>query len=281
MTDTPVMKVYKSIIEDVTDEIKDHFQEEGIDEIILQRLKALWESKLLATKAAEYEEGTLHFVPASYEPGEKQNDDNETEINIPVKPSNTLKIINDKFVPMHVTLPISSKSDSASRTLIIYVPMTALKDINLQNLLTPSVISATMGLSTLMASTLLQTHINNYFQHNNIALQSSAKQGLDGTSDDSNEEDSDISEDMKQWLDDEDKDDFENEELTKEESLNSEDDITDEEPTDLFDTDNVVVCQYYKIIRCKNKWKLCFKDGIMHLEGKDFLFRSASGDTNW
>ena len=29
--------------------------------------------------------------------------------------------------------------------------------------------------------------------------------------------------------------------------MNSEDDVSDEDPTDLFDTDNVVVCQYDKV----------------------------------
>lgn len=33
----------------------------------------------------------------------------------------------------------------------------------------------------------------------------------------------------------------------EEEPLNSEDDVTDEDATDLFDTDNVVVCQYDKV----------------------------------
>lgn len=31
------------------------------------------------------------------------------------------------------------------------------------------------------------------------------------------------------------------------EPLNSEDDVTDDDPTDLFETDNVVVCQYDKV----------------------------------
>lgn len=31
------------------------------------------------------------------------------------------------------------------------------------------------------------------------------------------------------------------------EPLNSEDDVTDDDPADLFDTDNVVVCQYDKV----------------------------------
>lgn len=34
----------------------------------------------------------------------------------------------------------------------------------------------------------------------------------------------------------------------EEEPLNSEDDVTDEDAADLFETDNVVVCQYDKVI---------------------------------
>lgn len=34
----------------------------------------------------------------------------------------------------------------------------------------------------------------------------------------------------------------------EEEPLNSEDDVTDEDNADLFETDNVVVCQYDKVI---------------------------------
>jgi hypothetical protein len=35
--------------------------------------------------------------------------------------------------------------------------------------------------------------------------------------------------------------------INVQEPLNSEDDVSDEDPTDLFDTDNVVVCQYDKV----------------------------------
>lgn len=35
--------------------------------------------------------------------------------------------------------------------------------------------------------------------------------------------------------------------LHMQEPLNSEDDVTDDDPADLFDTDNVVVCQYDKV----------------------------------
>lgn len=68
----------------------------------------------------------------------------------------------------------------------------------------------------------------------------------------------------------------------EEEPLNSEDDVTDdEEQADLFDTDNVVVCQYDKIARTRNRWKFHLKDGIMNLNSKDFVFHKANGDAEW
>ncbi|ENN70447.1 hypothetical protein HUJ04_002085 [Dendroctonus ponderosae] len=95
----------------------------------------------------------------------------------------------------------------------------------------------------------------------------------DGSDDDNDEDDLD---------DDKDEEDQEIEdEADEEEPLNSEDDVSDDDPTDLFDTDNIVVCQYDKIIRNRNKWKFYLKDGIMNLSGIDFVFQKANGEAEW
>jgi len=31
----------------------------------------------------------------------------------------------------------------------------------------------------------------------------------------------------------------------------------------------------------RNKWKLYFKDGIMSLNGYDYVFQKATGDAEW
>lgn len=36
-----------------------------------------------------------------------------------------------------------------------------------------------------------------------------------------------------------------------------------------------------QINRNKNKWKFHLKDGIMNLNGKDFVFQKATGDAEW
>uniref|UniRef100_A0A7N6BYC3 General transcription factor IIA, 1 n=1 Tax=Anabas testudineus TaxID=64144 RepID=A0A7N6BYC3_ANATE len=104
---------------------------------------------------------------------------------------------------------------------------------------------------------------------------------VDGNGDSSSEEDDDEEEEYDEDDEEEkDKDGGEDGQV-EEEPLNSGDDVSDEEDQELFDTENVVVCQYDKIHRSKNKWKFHLKDGIMNLNGRDFVFSKAIGDAEW
>ncbi|KAG0041355.1 transcription factor IIA subunit alpha [Gryganskiella cystojenkinii] len=47
------------------------------------------------------------------------------------------------------------------------------------------------------------------------------------------------------------------------------------------ESDNIVLCQYDKVTRTKNKWKCVLKDGIMLINGRDYLFHKATGDFEW
>ncbi|XP_010180731.1 PREDICTED: TFIIA-alpha and beta-like factor [Mesitornis unicolor] len=67
----------------------------------------------------------------------------------------------------------------------------------------------------------------------------------------------------------------------EEDPLNSGDDVSEQDTPDSFDTDNVIVCQYDKIHRIKNKWKFYLKDGVMSFNGKDHVFAKAIGDAEW
>uniref|UniRef100_A0A8B9M0I0 General transcription factor IIA subunit 1 like n=1 Tax=Accipiter nisus TaxID=211598 RepID=A0A8B9M0I0_9AVES len=69
--------------------------------------------------------------------------------------------------------------------------------------------------------------------------------------------------------------------IVEEDPLNSGDDVSEQDTPDLFDVDNVIVCQYDKIHRSKNKWKFYLKDGVMSFEGKDHVFAKAIGDAEW
>ncbi|KAJ1532055.1 hypothetical protein ONE63_000686 [Megalurothrips usitatus] len=214
----------------------------------------------------------------------------------------------NRQVPIQITLPPQAGiPDALPRVLTIHVPASALIGNQLQQVLTGPVISATMNLPLPLACSLLQQHVNAALQGQaaNAAAQlqsSSSNQNngvatfghqnqntisqLDGALDTSedDDDDDDDDDDIDDFDENDERDEDENDEDeggAEEEPLNSGDDVSDDDPQDLFDTENVVVCQYDKITRTRNKWKFYLKDGIMNLNGKDFVFQRANGDAEW
>ncbi|CAB3372651.1 Hypothetical predicted protein [Cloeon dipterum] len=217
------------------------------------------------------------------------------------------------MVPIQITLPPQPGSaETQPRVLNIQVPAAALQGNQLHQILSGPVMTATLALPPAVASTLLQNHIiaalSGQAQANsvrmvtaqavpvtqaaqNLAAASTVAQQqgqrvfqVDGLGDSS---DDDVDDDDAEDDDDDDvdsaKDDSAGEESggNEEEPLNSGDDVSDEDVAEQFDTDNVVVCQYDKVTRSRNKWKFYLKDGIMNLNGRDFVFQKANGDAEW
>jgi len=46
-------------------------------------------------------------------------------------------------------------------------------------------------------------------------------------------------------------------------------------------TDHLILCQYEKVSRVKNKWKCVLKDGVVNINGRDYMFSRATGDFEW
>lgn len=195
----------------------------------------------------------------------------------------------NKLIPIQITLPPQPPNETENRILTIKVPARAIQENQLQQVITGEIITSIMPLQPSVASAVLQQHVtsvlNTMYAKNPIKL----SRQVDGTAGDTSDEDgSDISDDHYEDIDDDDlnRDDDgsdinDTEGGAEEEPLNSEDDVTDEDAADLFETDNVVVCQYDKINRSRNKWKFYLKDGIMNLNGKDYVFSKSTGDAEW
>ncbi|KAJ1674379.1 transcription factor IIA subunit alpha, partial [Spiromyces aspiralis] len=58
-------------------------------------------------------------------------------------------------------------------------------------------------------------------------------------------------------------------------------DLDSEEDYELDDGTDMILCQYDKVTRSKNKWKCILKEGIILVNGRDFLFYKATGDFEW
>lgn len=347
MAGTPqglTLKLYQAVIADVISNVKEAFQEEGVDDQVLQELKQIWETKLTNSKALEsvetetethklpdqktvqvYQQPRQQVQQQQQQPPPHQQQQQQLQMQQAVAPqppppqqqqqlshqqqapnSNTVNVqLQDlnKKIPIQITLPPQHGStDNISRVITIQVPASTLQGNQLQSVLGGSVITAAMSVPTDVATVLLQQHVDNVLLHQQQQAQAQAQQqrlqdvkpqvfsqydGAHDTSDDEEDDDEDDDKDDDDEDDDDDDqdiddDDDENEdnEGIEDEPLNSSDDVSEEDPA-LFDTDNIVVCQYDKITRSRNKWKFYLKDGIMNLNGKDFVFLKANGDADW
>ncbi|ORY30594.1 transcription factor IIA, alpha/beta subunit-domain-containing protein [Naematelia encephala] len=68
--------------------------------------------------------------------------------------------------------------------------------------------------------------------------------------------------------------------LPGDEVIDSDLDDSDDEGEEEGDID-IVFCVYDKVQRVKNKWKTVFKEGVVHINGKDYLFAKCNGEFEW
>ncbi|KAJ9131978.1 Transcription initiation factor IIA large subunit [Pleurostoma richardsiae] len=69
------------------------------------------------------------------------------------------------------------------------------------------------------------------------------------------------------------------------EAINSDlDDPEDDQDDDDDDDDSmghIMLCMYDKVQRVKNKWKCTLKDGVLTVNGKEYVFHKATGEYEW
>lgn len=307
-----VPKLYRSVIEDVINGVKDVFLDEGVDEQALLELRQIWEKKLLESKAIDPPD---HPVPATA--GRQQ----ATTATLQPTPQATAQpltigpngLMQPTLVQYHT--PIRGPGLVDQKLIITQPGQTA-------TVMSSSAAAAALALHPDVAASLLQGGVINMGDRQTanpgaqlqfhpvvtlagehyttttatgqmpaqVVTAAAAQSGLgnvvqlDGARDtsDEDEDEDEFNEDEEEGNEDGPQDD-ENEDGPQEEvePLNSDDDVSDEEATENFEIDNVVVCQYDKISRSRNRWKFHFKDGIMNLQGKDYVFQKAVGDAEW
>lgn len=318
-----VAKLYRGVIEDVINGVREAFLDEGIDEAVLLELKQNWENKLQSSKAIDpvtdpAEASLQNKLQQSQQTSSAANATNATSqpaassqakqpattptpstttaaggATAAVAATATTPAV--RMVPVQITVPPQPgvTGHTAAKSITVHVPAHALQGgaagAQLQTILSSPAVTAALSLPVEMATTVLQQHINNALQTTAGRSQSRADNGgvtqLDGpgdSSDDEDDVDDDDDDDVEEEDDHDDEEiDADNDENADEEPLNSEDDVTDDDPSVLFETDNVVVCQYDKITRSRNRWKFHLKDGIMNINGRDYVFQKANGDAEW
>ncbi|SPO02325.1 related to transcription factor TFIIA-L [Cephalotrichum gorgonifer] len=80
---------------------------------------------------------------------------------------------------------------------------------------------------------------------------------------------------------DDDDDDDEKDEDAINSDLDDTDDDREDSEVDEEGLSHIMLCMYDKVQRVKNKWKCTLKDGVLTVNGKEYLFHKATGEYEW
>ncbi|XP_067273313.1 transcription initiation factor IIA subunit 1 [Pseudorasbora parva] len=366
-----VPKLYKNVMEDVINEVRELFLDEGVDEQVLMELKTLWESKLMQSKAVDgFHTDEQQALQAQQQQAQQaqqtQAQSQPQQVLLPPaqQVSQQQVIVQEPKLLQHMsTTGLSAAATAATLALptgvspiqqlitpqgqILQVVRTAngaqyiiqsQQQMVLQQQVLPQmqpggvqapviqqVLTPIQGGLSQQTGVIIQPQqivlAGNKVQQSTQVMQAATmavQQGpgaaqvqaqpqpqpqaqqpqqqpqqqqasqqppmmlqVDGAGDTSSDEDEEEEDEYDEDEDEDKEKDGGEDGQVEEEPLNSGDDVSDEEDQELFDTENVVVCQYDKIHRSKNKWKFHLKDGIMNLNGRDYVFSKAIGDAEW
>ncbi|KAF4591998.1 Transcription factor IIA, alpha/beta subunit [Ophiocordyceps camponoti-floridani] len=79
---------------------------------------------------------------------------------------------------------------------------------------------------------------------------------------------------------DDDEDDVDDEDAINSDLDDPEEDRDDDEVDD-EGLGHIMLCMYDKVQRVKNKWKCTLKDGVLTVNGKEYVFHKATGEYEW
>ncbi|KAI9135888.1 transcription factor IIA, alpha/beta subunit [Paraphysoderma sedebokerense] len=300
MSNTIVPAIYRSVIADVVENMKDDFLNVGVDESVLLELQQIWEAKIVQSRVADFrgeyaEEGENNDYYESAD-GYGYGADQYSQSNIP-NPIQTAPNLTNLATLASVVQPHNNPYGHAPEMgrPQAYMPQRAQPGVgaggsNVYSLPTllpggarlpqtdgagdddiiyssresnrtesSSEAAATFSTDPKTGETILEVtlpdHIHPLNQRSSSSSTSKISQ-VDGSQDEDGNETHD------------------------EDAINSDLDDSDEDDDENADseTTNMMLCQYEKVTRTKNKWKCVLKDGIININGVDYLFNKANGD---
>lgn len=272
MSNVEASKLYEAIIEEVISDSRQDFEDSGIDESTLQDLRKIWCEKLSQSGVSRftwddeqinaYEIDHNQLPQHSEEPTGGVLGDNS----LPLDTGSVLELPNmqsDSQLSYNTTGLSSNNNSDIQIPNIDPTPKEEYYD-NGTGLMLPRINQAD-GTFEFTMHTDQATNIMNKLKNNRQGPANKNISQADGNDDDDNDDDDDIfndSDDINSDLD---------------EGLESE--KSDEEDGD--QEGQIMLCLYDKVQRVKNKWKSNLKEGVANINGRDYVFQKATGESEW
>ncbi|KAJ3100469.1 transcription factor IIA subunit alpha [Phlyctochytrium planicorne] len=266
MSNTTVPSVYSWIISDVISKSAGYFAEMGTHEQVLRDLEKMWDEKIRASQVATFPASLLNGAEntdpgtasaasvaaaalTTASAGQPLNFAGLGTLDPALVAAARYQMFKGNGIPQtdgdasSVLEGVASSSSSASVSAL-----TGAGKVGEEG---------SVGLSTKEIDEKLIRELELAAERRQGALKRKTLHQVDGHDDDDDEEDEDEEDGIDSDLDD---------------------DESDEEEKEY---DHIILCQYEKVSRIKNKWKCVLRDGIINVNGKDYLFNKANGDFEW
>ncbi|KAJ7045757.1 transcription factor IIA alpha/beta subunit [Mycena alexandri] len=274
MSNKIVPNIYRTVIDDVIASIKHEFEEYGVGEDVLAELQHKWEDKVIASRVAEFEPPAAapHFPPHAMQ-------------------------MMPQYAPVHHPYPPPPPPQIAHQSQPQAQSHSQVKSEPVDNRYMLN--SASYTLPPLPGPKINNARPNPGGQTGVLSFAPGPPQGrapaipqVDGPSEDSDDsatpppaayaprtahpslpqpQASSSASSSQTPVDSE--------------AINSDLDDSDTEDEDLEDgagpNTDIVFCTYDKVARVKSKWKCILKDGMIHANGKDYLFSRCTGEFDW
>ncbi|KAK9703695.1 transcription factor IIA subunit alpha [Basidiobolus ranarum] len=305
MSNSIVAGVYRHVIDEVISTVQKDFEDMGVDESILQELQRSWETKIANARVANF---VVSDPPAAEGYSNAYFDESGNPVKYAEQYTHAPSIEGQEYAYGQQYQQQQSHGVAAANLATLASASSALKQDN--GVGAPQTYMPPRPEEQTQTSQVGQQAAASYY--NTIMLPSDNNgqnfnaniPQTDGSSDMTTQEIDELLASRAQAKslrkisqvdgeDDEDEDEDGDEDDEAEPTTlqyNSEDAIN----SDLDDTDDddhgedggeemehIVLCQYDKVTRTKNKWKCVLKDGIMLVNGKDYLFHKVNGDFEW
>ncbi|EGW35399.1 uncharacterized protein SPAPADRAFT_58617 [Spathaspora passalidarum NRRL Y-27907] len=276
MSNAEASKLYETIIEDVINDSRQDFENNAIDESTLQELRKIWCEKLSQTGVAKFswdEEYEEHHDEDHQD--DVQSNTNGTASNNVLDGLGNVSDLGDVPTTTDIAnngseleLPDVQLSYNTTTSMGIELPVMSKKEEDDSGLILPRINQADGTFEFTIYTDSADKFINTLKKKN----KKTKIPQVDG----------DIGEDVDLGNDDDDDD---GDMFNDSDDINSDlDDEFDSERSDEEDGDQegqIMLCLYDKVQRIKNKWKSNLKEGIANIDGKDYVFHKATGESEW
>ncbi|KAJ7680546.1 transcription factor IIA alpha/beta subunit [Mycena polygramma] len=267
MSNKIVPSIYRTVIDDVMASIKHEFEEYGVAEDVLAELQHKWEDKVIASRVAEFEPPN----PAPHFPTHPlQMMPQYAPVHHPYQPATPAQAAQSSSQVKSEPVDNRYMLNSATYTL---PPLPGPKINGASNGARPnpggqtSVLSFPPGPPPGRASTIPQ--VDGPSEDSDDSATPPPASYAPRTSHPSLPQPQASSSTVP----------------ADSEAINSDLDDSDTEDEDLEDgagvNTDIVFCTYDKVARVKSKWKCILKDGMIHANGKDYLFSRCTGEFDW